>query len=151
MHVWYDRLFALDGSDVLSAKEGDTLLDLRAAVAKELEKLRVAGDIGSSLDAEVTLYCDGELHKTLCKLDDELRFVLITSEASLENLSARENAFAARIENSDFWIKAVASVHPKCARCWHRRGDVGESTAHPELCSRCISNVEGVGEQRRFA
>ena len=31
------------------------------------------------------------------------------------------------------------------------RVDVGHDAAHPELCLRCVSNVDGPGETRAFA
>jgi isoleucyl-tRNA synthetase len=49
------------------------------------------------------------------------------------------------------WIEVVPSTQPKCVRCWHLRSDVGIDPRHPELCARCVLNVEGPGEERRFA
>ena len=48
-------------------------------------------------------------------------------------------------------LKIVKSAHAKCGRCWHLRADVGSHAAHPELCSRCVSNIEGDGEVRKHA
>jgi isoleucyl-tRNA synthetase len=39
----------------------------------------------------------------------------------------------------------------KCVRCWHHREDIGRHAEHPELCGRCVENVDGAGETRRFA
>ncbi|MEM7206590.1 MAG: isoleucine--tRNA ligase [Pseudomonadota bacterium] len=151
LHTWYDGLFALDDNDLLSDAEWQTVVEARVAVAKELEKLRVSGDIGSSLDAEVVLSCNGALHASLDKLQDELRFVLITSYAALTDVADRGDAMEADVGGHTLWIDAKACAHTKCVRCWHHREDVGISVAHPELCGRCVSNVEGDGEQRRFA
>ncbi|NIR58102.1 MAG: isoleucine--tRNA ligase, partial [Gammaproteobacteria bacterium] len=132
----------------------DRVLEVRQAVSKELEALRVAGGIGSGLDAEVDLYCGEELHQQLAQLEDELRFVLITSYARLYRDYERgdlEAAHATLPSSDELWIAVAPSGYAKCVRCWHRREDVGVSAKHPELCARCVSNVEGPGEQRRFA
>jgi len=92
----------------------------------------------------------------LGRLDDELRFVLITSDATVDNANARPatatpaDISGAELEDGELWIVANASPHPKCVRCWHHREEVGNSKAHPELCGRCIENVDGDGEPRRF-
>lgn len=151
LHTWYTGLFALNDNDTLSAAEWDTIIEIRVAVARQLEALRVAGDIGSSLDANVTLYCDGPLQNTLARLGDELRFVLITSEAHLADTADKGDAQAAETEHHTLWIDARTSGHAKCDRCWHHRADVGAHSVHPTLCGRCVSNVDGDGEQRRFA
>jgi len=130
-----------------------TLMSLRAAVSKELEKLRVAGAIGSSLDARVTLYCGNVLFELLARVQDELRFVLITSEAEIEpHLRKPEGAVPGpAVANSELWIVAEPSDAPKCVRCWHHRVDVGTVDEHPQLCARCVENLGEPGESRRFA
>ncbi|MBF8270530.1 MAG: isoleucyl-tRNA synthetase, partial [Gammaproteobacteria bacterium] len=126
------------------------IITVRDAVSKQLEQLRVAGAIGSSLDAEVDIYCDGALQDSLLRLADELHFVCITSYANVR--SVREKAEAAVPGGLDgLWVLAQASAHGKCIRCWHHREDVGSNTDHPELCSRCLTNVAGVGEARKYA
>lgn len=127
-----------------------TIIDMRECVSKELERVRTAGQIGSGLDAEVTLYCDGELFEKLDQLADELRFILITSYAQVKPL-ADKPVQAQATENQHLFIEVVASEHKKCIRCWHHRHDVGQSESHPELCGRCVDNVDGNGEDRRFA
>ena len=126
------------------------IIDMRELVSKELERVRTAGVIGSALDAEVTLYCDGELFETLTQLQDELRFILITSYAQVKPLSEKSEQ-AKSTENDHLFIEIVASEHEKCVRCWHHRHDVGQSDTHPELCGRCEDNVDGSGEVRLFA
>ncbi|MGD8616511.1 MAG: isoleucine--tRNA ligase, partial [Gammaproteobacteria bacterium] len=128
------------------------VLSVREAVGKELEKVRVAGDIGSSLDAEVDLYCDTDWLEKLSRLEDELRFVLITSYARLHALEQQPtDAVDANIGGARMGIRVLPSLHAKCVRCWHHREDVGTDPEHPELCSRCITNVSGSGEPRRYA
>ncbi|MCG2600338.1 MAG: hypothetical protein KBO59_22810, partial [Achromobacter sp.] len=55
------------------------------------------------------------------------------------------------VQDGGVWITARASEHPKCIRCWHHRDDVGTHAEHPDLCGRCVENVAGPGEVRRFA
>ncbi len=130
------------------------VMEVRDAVNRELERLRNAGEIGANLQAEVTLYCGSEIYQRLAKLEDELRFVLITSTATIQKVSGTPPAEAMHytLENGDeLWVAVAASAHQKCSRCWHYREDVGSHADHPELCGRCVENVEGNGEERRFA
>ncbi len=127
----------------------DAIIKVRDAVSKELEKVRVAGAIGSSLDAEVDLYCDESLLQVLGKLEDELRFVFITSYARLHTLSEARDTEPSEIEG--LRVKVSASSHTKCIRCWHHREDVGKNSKHPELCGRCAGNVDGPVEHRKYA
>jgi isoleucyl-tRNA synthetase len=123
------------------------VLAVRDAVNKQLEEARNAGVMKGSLQAEVDLYCGSELKELLDSLQDELRFALITSTARVHALQEVGNA----TEMSDLRIVVNASNHAKCTRCWHHREDVGQYPEHPELCGRCVDNVAGVGETRRFA
>ena len=149
LETWYGGLFGLEGRGELTEADWQRILEARGAVSQRLEGMRKDGDIGSSLDAEVTLYCDGELHGSLEKLGDELRFVLITSYASLKHLAERSDS-ATDSELDGLVIEAIASKHEKCVRCWHHREDVGSHADHPELCDRCVENVDGEGEIRRY-
>ena len=148
--TWGDALPRLAAEEPLGAGFWDTVIAVRTAVNRHLETLRAAGDLRGSLDAEVTLYCDAALLDTLQRLGEELRFVLITSEARLADLAAAPDS-AAGTELAGLRIAARAADAEKCARCWHRREDVGSHAGHPTLCGRCVSNVEGPGEERRFA
>ena len=131
----------------LPAQEGEAellrnwqrLRELRALATKRLEELRVAGQIGASLQAEVTYYADGEDYELLASLGDDLRFVLITSSARVERMSGETR------------LEAAPSPHAKCERCWHYRADVGVDPQHPGLCGRCLNNLYGAGEVRTHA
>jgi isoleucyl-tRNA synthetase len=125
------------------------LMAVKTAVNKELEKQRTDKKIGAALSAEVTLYCDDTLTAHLQRLQDELRFVLIVSAATLRPLS--EGAAAAETELAGLRVKVEASAHSKCVRCWHYRADVGSHAEHPELCARCVDNISGNGELRQYA
>ncbi|HEY3645065.1 MAG TPA: class I tRNA ligase family protein, partial [Gammaproteobacteria bacterium] len=127
------------------------VLSVREAVRKELEKLRVEGKIGSSLDAEVDLYCEPELAQALGSLGDELRFTLITSYARVYGDEQKPKDAVADPEVAGLWVKAKVSDHEKCVRCWHHREDTNKDAKHPGLCGRCVSNVAGSGEIRKFA
>ncbi len=152
LESWYDRLQPLGADDTMNMAFWQSLMPVRAAVSKELEALRNDKVIGSSLDAEVTLYCDDALRQRLDLLGDELRFVLITSAATVAPLGdAGDDSVSADIEDGELKLRVFASKHEKCVRCWHHRADVGDHDAHPALCGRCVENVAGAGEQRRFA
>jgi isoleucyl-tRNA synthetase len=135
--TWVDALPELPGAQPLIAK-WSRILAARAAVQKELEILRQGGKVGSSLQAEVAITAPGDDHDALASLGDDLRYVLITSAATV----ARGDGLA---------IKVTPSPHAKCERCWHYRADVGADASHPTLCGRCVSNLFGTGERRAFA
>ncbi|MGN0920391.1 MAG: isoleucine--tRNA ligase [Cellvibrio sp.] len=145
---WF-QLPVIDGVE-FSDSYWDLIADVKTAVNKVLEAKRAEGVIGASLTAEVTLYCDEELKAQLAKLEDELRFVLITSAATL-GAAADADADAVATEQAGLKVKAIKSQATKCARCWHFRADVGSNPAHPEICLRCVDNAYGAGEQRHFA
>jgi len=129
------------------------VLEARAAVLRELERLRVAGSIGAPLDAVVDLYAGAGVRAALTPLGDELRFVMITSEAHVHPAEARpvDAVPAGTAGVTDLWIQVRPSAVAKCVRCWHKRADVGSDPSHPELCARCVVNLDGAGETRRFA
>ncbi len=144
---WHQLPHSEAGADDL---DWPRILEVREAVAKELERLRENAVIGSALEADVTLYCDGALREALDALGEELRFVLITSEARVCAVAERDPAASAAESVEGLWIAAAASPNPKCSRCWHRRAEVGSDQAHPEICGRCVTNLDA-GEIRRFA
>ena len=112
--------------------------------------MRATKAIGGSLQAEVTLFAEDSLASKLTKLGNELRFVLITSTAQVQPLSSAPEA-AVETEVSGLKLQIAKSVHAKCARCWHHRADVGSHASHPEICERCVENIEGAGEERHYA
>lgn len=148
--TWYQGLPPLEEEAPLGRTFWDVVLAVREAIAKELERVRVEGRIGSSLDAEVDLYAEEALYHTLMEIGDELRFVLITSYVRVHPAQKRPSD-ALETEMPGLWTVVTPSSYPKCIRCWHHREDVGSHGNHPELCGRCVENIEGVGEQRVFA
>ncbi|MCG6201749.1 isoleucine--tRNA ligase [Psychromonas antarctica] len=148
--VWYDGLFGLSDNEVLSNESWASLISVRAEVNKALELARKDNIIGGGLEAEVTLYASPQLTQLLTSLEDELRFVLITSKASVMPLiDAPSSAIVTEVNGLS--VSIVKSAAAKCARCWHHHEEVGQDVQHPELCGRCITNIDGVGEVRKFA
>ncbi len=148
LETWYEGLRNLEGEE-LGRDYWNAIMGVKTAVNKALEDARADGTIGGGLEAEVTLYASDDLAEKLSRLGDELRFVLITSAARIEPLSAALDA--TDTELNGLKLAVMKSGHEKCDRCWHRREDVGASETHKALCGRCIDNIEGSGEQRLFA
>ena len=149
---WYEGVTMADfnlATDVITMDDWDCIQKIRNAVNKELERLRIDGKIGSSLAAEVTLYCDAAAYAVLKKLRDDLRFILITSRAVVQEL-AMVPANVIVTEVPGLQLEVMPSEHKKCMRCWHYCADVG-SNEHSELCSRCEENLFGRGETRFVA
>ena len=143
--TWY--ALALPGDADTLRSRWRTLRALRSDVQKELETLRAAGKIGSSLAGEVDLYAAGEAHELLSSLHDDLRLVMITSRATLH--AGSDGTASGAVPGVG--IRVSASTHAKCERCWHYRADVGAHAEHPVLCARCVSNLFGAGEVREHA
>ncbi|MDF1794933.1 MAG: isoleucine--tRNA ligase [Coxiellaceae bacterium] len=122
------------------------LMQVRDEVNKVLEAHRNQGEIKSALDAGVTLYASGDLLKTLQGLGDELRFLLITSDAKVA-----EGSEGAATDIEGLSVKVEVLSAEKCERCWQRRDDVGSIAGHETICSRCVENIDGAGEVRQFA
>ena len=150
LNTWYDGLVELAPGAELDRAYWDQVMAVKTAVNKELENLRAAKAIGGSLQAEVTLFADQALADRLARLGNELRFVLITSTATVQPLGAATPG-AVGTEVEGLKLQIVKSLHAKCGRCWHHREDVGSHAAHPELCGRCVDNIEGAGEVRHYA
>ena len=138
------------GAERISAIDWASLIALKADVARELERLRSLGSIGSSLEAEVTVFVPEALAPRFHMMRDELRFLLITGQADVA-MTATIPGSAVKATQEDVWIEVKPSSHPKCVRCYQLRADVGSNPNHPQICSRCVLNVEGPGEERRFA
>jgi isoleucyl-tRNA synthetase len=150
LETWYEKLFELDADTAMDRAFWEKIMLVRAAVSKEIESVRSKGDIGSSLNAEVELYCNDEYFTTLNLLSSELHFIFITSGASLaDEKFCPEDAIQTEVDG--IRLKVTASEHEKCVRCWHQSYDVGENKEHPELCGRCVDNIDGEGEVRQFA
>lgn len=118
-----------------------TIRQVRSEVTKALETARAQEQIGSSLQAQVLIRASGARFEALAALEEDLKFVLITSHARLERVET--------LEQEEVVISR--SPAPKCERCWHQRDDVGIDPDHPEICGRCVTNLYGAGEHRTAA
>ncbi|HNE91173.1 MAG TPA: isoleucine--tRNA ligase, partial [Agitococcus sp.] len=147
---WYQGLATLpedDSQPMLTRAYWQQVMAVKTAVNKEIEEARTRKEVGSGLSAEVTLYVTPELKARLALLADELRFVLITSSATLSD----QNGEGQVTDVVGLNVKVTPSTYTKCVRCWHYRADVGSHADHPEVCARCVENVAGQGEVRHFA
>ena len=154
---WYTfPEFAL--SDI-SADDWQRIMLAKDMVNKNIETARGEKIINANLSADVSLYADGAMQESLAKLGEELRFVLITSKATLQPMSAApankvvldEQTDSDTEASADLVVNVSAATGTKCVRCWHIRDDIGTDSAHPEICSRCVTNVSGDGEVRHYA
>ncbi len=135
--AWYelpeitvDESFDEDWSNIRNARE---------VANKQIEEKRAQGLLGSSLQAELDIYASGVIYESLARIGEDLKFVFITSRATLHK------------RDTDFRIEVTPSTHTKCERCWHYREDVGTDANHPAICGRCVSNLFGSGEVRKYA
>lgn len=148
--TWYQGLADLPGDSEFDAAFWDQVQAVKQAVNKAIEEARNRKELRANLAANATLYADDELLALLGRLGEELRFVTITSTATLKPLAVAPPA----LENSTMSglkVRVLASPDAKCVRCWHHRPDVGDDPAHPDLCGRCVTNVDGDGEERHYA
>jgi len=149
--TWYEGLFELDDAEAQRLR-WQRVMKVREEVSKSIEAVRRDGKVGSSLAVEVDLWLDGPLREAIDSLGDELRFVMLTSEARVGGLDAAPaQEQRVRLDEGEMALRVTPSAHEKCVRCWHYRADVGSDPRHPELCGRCVENVDGVGETRRIA
>ncbi len=152
LETLYEGLKPLSGDESLGREYWAEVLLVKTEVNRGIEDARKNGLIkkGGSLSTELTLYCDDQHLELLRQIGDELRFVLLVSGVRLSPLAdAPEDAH--KTERSGLQLRIEPSKHAKCERCWHHRPEVGHLAAHPDLCQRCVDNIEGDGEQRQFA
>lgn len=150
MTTWYDELATLSNIEIMNQAYWEKIRLVRDAVNKEIENQRNAGNIGSALEAEVYLYCGPHLKHVLEALEDELRFVLITSSVRI----IPEHSGPVDVTVTDvpgLSLKIMPTDQPKCERCWHRRNDVNANAAYPGICGRCVENIAQEGEVRKYA
>ncbi|UJJ52290.1 MULTISPECIES: isoleucine--tRNA ligase [Rhodanobacter] len=148
--TWYDGLAATQNSPEQRRWWAD-LLAIRDTGARVLEGMRKAERIGAALEAKLAIHADEATVARYAPAASELRFFFITSEVRLDLAGGQPaDAVLTELEGADAWVSATVSGAAKCVRCWHRRDDVGSHAGHPELCGRCVGNVEGPGEDRRW-
>ena len=122
----------------LSKENWSRLIEIKEEVNQTIEASRSKGDIKGSLDASINLCLDSEDFKLVNKFASEIHFFFIVSECSIS-------------EGDALKISVTKSEADKCVRCWHRNKSVGASKDHPDLCHRCVINIDGPGEDRKFA
>lgn len=147
---WFEGLFGLAEGEELNNEFWAEIQKVRGSVNKLLEVARNEKVIGGSLQAEVTLAANADLAAKLNKLEDELRFVLLTSKAQVVVADSKP-ADAQETDIDGLYVSVKASEAEKCERCWHHVADVGTIAGHEEVCGRCVSNIDGEGEERKFA
>jgi isoleucyl-tRNA synthetase len=151
LETWYEGLFELDDA-AAERLRWQRVMKVREEVSKSIEAVRRDGRAGSSLAVEVDLWLEGPLAEAIASLGDELRFVLLTSDARAGLLSeAPADVERIHLDEGEIALRVTPSEHTKCVRCWHYRADVGSDPEHPELCGRCVENIAGDGEVRRIA
>ncbi|MDF0604465.1 isoleucine--tRNA ligase [Neisseriaceae bacterium TC5R-5] len=137
-HTWHEFPTQSAAKEQALQHKWESIRLLRAQVNKQIEELRSADQLGSSLQAELMIEAEGELLQYLSSLGDELKFVLIVSAVQLK-------------QGEQTRITVSTATHSKCERCWHYRADVGTYSGHGAVCGRCVENMDGKGEARRFA
>jgi len=155
---WYELpAHGLTHEDVL---KWQMLINIRGVANKQIEGYRSGGNIGSSLQAELSIYLESDRYQKLSSFGDDLRFVFIASKATVhdidkeldpESLSDINKSFVEDKEFARTYVRVKPSEYTKCDRCWHYRADVGSDAAHPTICGRCVSNLFGKGEVRKYA
>ena len=148
--TWYDGFNSFTQDGALDDDFWQQIMAVKDAVNQALEQARKAQVLGGSLEADITLYADEALKTQLDLLGDELRFVLITSGATVK-ASAEKTDDAEKTDVSGLFVSVAKTAGEKCVRCWHHREDVGSHAGHEELCGRCVTNVDGDGEVRHYA
>jgi len=139
--LWYKLPgHGLSNEDI---KRWEKVRSVRSVALKEIERLRAEGKVGSSLQAEININLDQESYDLIKKFGDDLRFVMLTSKATLQEFP--------EFSGDTLSISVQASAYTKCDRCWHYRADVGSHADHPTICGRCVSNLFGAGEPRQYA
>ncbi|QCI24248.1 isoleucine--tRNA ligase [Buchnera aphidicola (Muscaphis stroyani)] len=150
---WYNKLFYLEKSDCLDHKFWNKLIQIKNEVNKFLEEEKKDTKISSSLEFSITLYVEYKLAKTLEILGKELKFIFLTSQAKIKLYdTAPKNTKKSKVI-SFLKIKLEKIKGIKCPRCWHyipNLDNLMNKSINQNICTRCILNTTGIGEQRIF-
>ena len=136
--IFEKTFWKFEAPDATRLERWASIRAVRDAVNKEIETVRSAGLVGSSLQANVAVTLPPAEHALLASLGDDLKFIFITSAATIQPGEALA-------------VQVTPSTHTKCERCWHWRADVGGNAAYTRICGRCVANLYGAGEQRKVA
>ena len=107
------------------------LFDVRDHVLRALEEARIAKQIGSSLEAKVTLTASGKTLELLRSHASELRYIFIVSQVEL-------------LQGDELTIAVSNADGEKCERCWNYSTRVGKSGRYPTACERCVAALEEI-------
>ena len=153
--IFFNKWLIINDSEIpqtkINLENWEKILEIKKYVSKELENKREKNIIGSSLDADVKILCSDNLYNLLSEYGDELKFIFITSKIILERENNLKDGQIYGINGEKLKVEIENSKNRKCERCWHRCISVGTDKNHKTLCVRCISNVYGSGEIRRYA
>ncbi len=153
--IFFNKWLIINDSEIpktkINLENWEKILEIKKHVSKELENKREKNIIGSSLDADVKILCSDNLYNLLSEYGEELKFIFITSKVILERENNLKDGQIYEINEEKLKVEIENSKNKKCERCWHRCISVGTDKNHKTLCVRCISNVYGSGEIRRYA
>ncbi len=136
--IFTETYWSFEAPDAALLERWARIREIRDIANKEIETVRAAGAVGSSLQATLTITVPPDDAALLRSLGEDLRFVTITSAVTV-------------LDGPALAVVVTPSTAPKCERCWHWRDDVGHDAAHPTLCARCTANLYGAGEPRTVA
>ena len=145
---WYD-LPKSNQQNLISESDWQSLIQVKSAVNRQIEAARNAKLVGSNLSAKVDIWADETLKAILDRLENELRFVLITSQVAVHTFDESKGEAT---DIGGLRVAVSSAEGEKCVRCWHVLPDVNTHAGHEGLCSRCIINLpSGTGEERKYA
>jgi isoleucyl-tRNA synthetase len=120
-------------------KKYEGLRDIRKVMTGALEVARASKQIGSSLQAQLTLILNPSLKPFIEGVD--LAELSITSHVEVQTSHVIEGGFTLEDVPGVAVLVEPASGE-KCARCWKVLSEIGEEVTYPDLCHRCAQAVE---------
>jgi len=127
-------------SDLREQEDWNLLREVREGALAALEMERQAGEIGSSLQARITLSAAEPAYSVLKRYEDQLRYLFLVSEVALERASTNGTM--------PWSLNTGIAKGRKCERCWNYSTHVGEDARYPTICERCsavLREIEGQG------
>ena len=121
-------------------KDFETLLKVRDVALKSLEIARQEKQIGSALEAVITITAPEELVPLLERYRDDLRFMLIVSGVKIKQGSGGNG-------NAPLHVLVEKAPGEKCERCWNYSLQVGKNERYPTVCERCTKSLEEIEQE----
>ncbi|MBR2290589.1 MAG: isoleucine--tRNA ligase [Clostridia bacterium] len=112
------------------------LIKVKDIVAKKLEVERAEKRIGTSLEAKVELFAEGEQYDFLKDKEELLKEIFIVSGVTVSNNRRNED------HEVDIGVKVSKADGEKCERCWSYSPTVGTIKLYPTLCEKCVNNLK---------